>query len=795
MKKGLLYYSIVTTIIFSLKIDSLLAYDYMSNPQITQSIKGVILDKESRIKLEGAIIYIPGINRYTSSSINGNFELNNIPIGRHNIEIQYFGYKKQYINSILLTSGKELYLEILMEEDVFTLNILTVTPDLEKSRSQNNMAFVSSRTFSVEEARRFAGAIDDPARMAANYAGVVPASATNNAIIIRGNAPKGILWRLEGIDIPRPNHFSESNVAGGGGITIFSGQMLSNSDFFTGAFPSEYSNAFSGVFDLKFRNGNPSKKEHSFQIGVQGIEFSSEGPIIANNGSSYLFNYRYSTMGLVFQLLPETKESNELPIYQDLSFKINYPIKKGTISVWGIGGLSKSTIKGSNDPDKWIYTHNKKIMKFNYDMGATGLMLKKSISPKSFIESGVGTSYSGHLYSEKLRFNDIDSIRILPIHNISNIQRSISIFSSYQNKITPNSTIRLGLSSKILSFNLNGDAIDYRYLSYQNFMKGSGNAILNNIFIQNKRTISNQVEISAGLSLSNFSLNNETLIEPRASIKYNFSNSSSLSFGFGRHSQTEMLFIYYIQKESDDGTLSHPNKKLKLSKSNHFILSYDKLINRYTRIKIEPYYQFLYDIPVEESSSYSTINFKDEWTLNKALVNKGTGENIGIDITLERFLNLGIYYLSTISIYNSSYQGVDHVKKRTRYNGKYAVNFLFGKEINIKNKNLLGINLKFSIKGPEWRQEVDNHLSNQFEDIIYNTESAFNYRNSSIEYATDATITYRINHTKSSSMLAFQIKNIIGKEYMGKKYNIKEQTIENDYFKSILPFISYKLEF
>ena len=226
-----------------------------------------------------------------------------------------------------------------MDEDVFTLNTLTVTPDLEKSRSQNNMAFVSSRTFSVEEARRFAGAIDDPARMAANYAGVIPASATNNAIIIRGNAPKGILWRLEGIDIPRPNHFSESNVAGGGGLTIFSGQMLSNSDFFTGAFPSEYSNAFSGVFDLKFRNGNPSKNEHSFQIGVQGIEFSSEGPIIANNGSSYLFNYRYSTMGLVFQLLPETKESNELPIYQDLSFKINYPINKGAISVWGIGGL------------------------------------------------------------------------------------------------------------------------------------------------------------------------------------------------------------------------------------------------------------------------------------------------------------------------------------------------------------------------------------------------------------------------------------------------------------------------
>jgi len=76
-----------------------------------------------------------------------------------------------------------------------SLNEVVVLARQRKDLPLNEMASVSARTFSVEEARRYAGAADDPARMAASFAGVTNGSAETNAIIIRGNAPTGVLWR------------------------------------------------------------------------------------------------------------------------------------------------------------------------------------------------------------------------------------------------------------------------------------------------------------------------------------------------------------------------------------------------------------------------------------------------------------------------------------------------------------------------------------------------------------------------------------------------------------------------
>ena len=246
------------------------------NPR--QTIRGVIKDELTKQVVPGASIIVLGTSSFSISNESGLFIIENIPVGRYSICISILGYYPVVINELLVSSGKEIVLEIELQERPFKLEEAIIKPKISKDKSQNEMSAVSSRTFSVEEANRFAGTINDPGRMASNYAGVVAAGISNNAIIIRGNAPKGILWRLEGLEIPMPNHFSESNVAGGGGLTIFSGQIMSNLDFYTGAFPAEYSNALSGIFDIKFRNGNNAQKEMAVQVGIQGVELSAEGP-------------------------------------------------------------------------------------------------------------------------------------------------------------------------------------------------------------------------------------------------------------------------------------------------------------------------------------------------------------------------------------------------------------------------------------------------------------------------------------------------------------------------------------
>ena len=268
------YFSIFTFLLLS----------FTSHAQtLTQTIRGTVVDKVSKTTLPGASIMLVNSNPLigTTTDPDGNFKLNLIPIGTHALHISFVGYKEITIPNIIVNSGKEVVLTIPIEEDVTQLDEIIVRPDLEKNKPINDMATVSTRTFSVEETRKFAAAVNDPARAAVSFAGVVSADDGSNSISIRGNSPFGLLWRMEGVDIPNPNHFADIG-SSGGGISILSSQLLANSDFSTGAFPAEYGNALAGVFDLNLRKGNNEKREYTVQAGFLGVDIAAEGPFSKN---------------------------------------------------------------------------------------------------------------------------------------------------------------------------------------------------------------------------------------------------------------------------------------------------------------------------------------------------------------------------------------------------------------------------------------------------------------------------------------------------------------------------------
>ncbi|MFP4019025.1 MAG: hypothetical protein ACLFUH_07225 [Bacteroidales bacterium] len=230
-------------------------------------------------------------------------------------------------------------------------------------------------------------------------------------------------------------------------------------------------------------------------------------------------------------------------------------------------------------------------------------------------------------------------------------------------------------------------------------------------------------------------------------------------------------------------------------RANHFVLGYDWSITKNLRMKIEPYYQHLYDVPVVNGTAYSMINFMSDWTFDRKLENTGIGNNMCVAITIERFLKNGLYFMTTASIYDSKYTGGDDVTRRTRYDGGYVVNLLGGKEWVINHKNMLSLNLKFTFMGPYWHHPVDNAATKLQGMVVYAENKPFTYRNSNLEDMTDLTVNYHINGTNASSIFSLQVKNIVGKQYTGKIYNLEEQQVENDFFTSPVPFISYKVEF
>ena len=230
-----------------------------------------------------------------------------------------------------------------LEEKINNIGEVVVKASAKKAEAQNELAMVSARTFSVEETERFAGSLGDPARMVANYAGVMTQNDSRNDIIIRGNSPSGVLWRMEGIEIPNPNHFGAQGTTGGP-VSMVNNNLLTNSDFLTGAFPAEYGNALAGAFDLNLRSGNSTEHEFTGQVGFNGFELGAEGPLLKlKNGqnASYLANYRYSTLEVIDKMGFNVGTGAAIPEYQDITFLVDVPgTKTGRIKLFGLWGKS-----------------------------------------------------------------------------------------------------------------------------------------------------------------------------------------------------------------------------------------------------------------------------------------------------------------------------------------------------------------------------------------------------------------------------------------------------------------------
>ena len=758
---------------------------------ITQTLRGTIYDQSTHEPLIGATIVVqnsqPVIGTTTDEA--GNFSITNLPLGRVSLEISYIGYESRVIPEVLITSAKEVVLSIALKEAATELEGVEVVAGIRKEKALNAMATVSARTFSVEETQRYAGGLSDPARLASAFAGVSTGNLQDNSIVVRGNAPQGVQWRLEGVEIPSPQHFSGGNVIGGGLVTLFSNQVIGNSDFLTGAFPAEYGNALAAVFDVKMRTGNTSRYEHTAQVGVLGLDFASEGPLSRAKGSSYLFNYRYSTLGLLSDL--KINKTGQRIKYQDLSFKLNFPTEKaGTFSLWGIGGIDNTHKDALSVPTDWKTDIDRVNNNWDTYVGTVGLRHQITTGERSFVESHL--AFSGTDDRISTDYLSDDASVFTPDSRLKKQNGTLTLATSLTHKLSPLATLKVGISSKQLFYKYNLSAAqDYVPSTYARIVNSAGNTHLTEGYAQLKYQLSPALSANVGLRAHYFGLSKELSLESRAGLAWKLSDKHSLSFGYGKHSQPEDLNVYMIEV----GGVA-VNKNLKLSEAHHFVLGYDWMLTDKLRFKAEAYYQYLWNIPGEEGTSYSLINLRRALYLNKALVNNTKGRNYGIDLTLERFLGDNYYYLITGSIFKSEYKAGDNVWRNTRYNKGFVLNALFGKEFYFaNNRKVLDVNARVSVTGGERYSPILESQSLAQKRVIFDERFAFSEQFRTLTYA-DLTVNYRINHRKSSSVFSFQMKNILGAPiYIDHNYNYQTGQIELSKATLVIPNISYKIEF
>lgn len=757
-----------------------------------QIVRGEVRNSNNQQAIVGATILLfnKDLNKGSRSNINGIFRFDSIPVGRYSVKISSIGYET-ILQNIILTSGKELILNVDLKESFILTNTIEVNASKDNFVPINEANIVSTSQFSIDDVERFAGSRGDPARMAQNFAGVLGVSNLRNDIIIRGGSPTELLWKLDGLDLPNPNHFGTQGATGGPVGQINSG-LLRTSDFVTGAFPAEYGDKMSGVFDLRTRNGNQEKYEYLAQLSYNGAELGVEGPLKFAKGS-FIANYRYSFLDL-FDEMGMDLGIVGIPRYQDGMLKLHLDAnKKSQFSITALFGKNNIFMRRDNLTDVVTGDWNLKSGNNNFSIGLTWHYL---FSENFYSKLLIGTVYEKYL-------TKIDSITCDPnsIHEVVSLdkwftQNSMEGYSNlkYSLYYSPyrNNWITFGFESRFKYYELNEKRYTFGWGDYSNWeLDKTGNTFQTLSFINWNWRISPLLTSNIGLHSQYLKISNKSTIEPRIGLSWNFLEGQFLNFALGIHNQSLPLLLYYSSEE---------NYSLDFMKSKHIVLGYSNLITDNMIFKVETYFKDISKVPVSKGVSdyWSFLNIGTNFGSiggKENLISNGVGRCYGAEMSLIKHFSNGYYFTSTASYFRQEYEGSDGIKRFGGFDNIYIINLLAGYEWTISDIFTIEFSGKYTLAGGAPYTPIDTLTSQNNNQTYYLTSQPFSKRKPDYNRF-DIKIDFRTNYQKISIIGYVSIENVFNtKNVLEYQWSNSKKKVESVYQLGIFPLGGVRFEF
>lgn len=757
-----------------------------------QTLRGRVIDQQSKNGIAGVTVSVSGTHRAAISNNNGEFVISQVPFGRVELSVTHLGYESVFLRNIIMEAGKETVITIELLESLGVLQDSVLVLAKKEKFSTRQMATLSATEFNAGDTRRFAGSRNDIARMASNFAGVNSVNDGRNDIIIRGNSPLGLLWRLEGIDIPNPNHFGSLG-ATGGPVGMLNNNVIGQSAFYTGAFPAQFGNATAGAFDLSLRKGNSAKREFTAQVGFNGLELGAEGPFNKNSKASYLLYYRYSIPGLISALGVDVGTGAAVPAYQDISLKIEMPTKKaGLFSLFGMGGSSNIDFKGElkdtsnfyNDPYSNLYNGSK--------MGVVGL--KHSYFFNSSTSSVFTLAATGSQVIT--RQDSLDEAR-LPHKNYREDGREWRYVASLviNKKFSAADRLMAGITADQLHYRYR-DSIWHWQHGFIPFLQERNKTLLARAYLQWQHRFNKRFTLNSGIYGQYLALNKTSSIDPRLGLRYVTGANSAISLAYGGHSQIQSLMTYF-HETLENGMYIQTNRELGFTKSHHLVAGWEQSINQW-KYKAEAYGQLLQNVPVERhASNWSALNIGAGYGagLEDSLVNRGSGLNYGLEFTAEKPFSNGYYALGTLSLYDSKYKGSDEVKYNTVFNSQYLLNLLGGKEWRLNDMHTIAVDFKSVFAGGKRYTPIDVESSREAGSVIYDETRAFELKTKAY-FRLDIKLSYRMNNKKFMQEFFVDFQNVTNrKNVFNQWYDSRSEKIRTQNQLGFWPNFNYRIQF
>lgn len=760
----------------------------------SQTVRGTVVDGDTRQAVPGASVVVMGSDPVLGATADGEgrFTVAQVPTGRIDVRVRALGYDDQLLSNLLVNSARELVLEVKLQASLARLQEVVVAAKREKGEVRNDMAMVSARRISVEETSRIAGGINDPARMVSTFPGVAGDPSGNNTIVVRGNSPKGVLWRLEGVEIPNPNHFADDGSTGGP-INVLNSDMIDDSEFYTGAFGAEYGNVTSAIFDMRLRAGNERKREYTLKAGVLGTDLTAEGPLPGVDGGSYLVNYRYSTLALLDGA--GIVDYQGVPKYTDAAFNVKVPTRgAGTFSLFGIGGRSSILQEDDGTTGDTLFARND----YSSRMGVVGLTHTRTLGSHSYVHSTVSVSGngSGNTFLE----SPAPGEEGLALRGTVDLAKwTVRVATTLNMRIDAKHKLRCGVILSSDRFRMFNDSWDHATDHMITLLDRSGTAGTLQAFTSWKWRWNERWSMTSGVHVLYYGLSKALAVEPRLALRYQARPGQAFSLGAGLHSRTPGLMTSLVQQVDNEGNIAQPNRDLGLSRAAHAVLGYERALAEDIQLKVECYYQYLYDMPVENdpASPYSESNAV-EWFTDRSLVNKGVGSNRGVELSVEKFFAHGYHFMATASISAAKYKALDGEWHNSRFDLGTVANVLAGKEWKVggargKDRTLT-TGFRYSLQGGQYRTPIDLQAS-----LAAGEEKegspVWSVKGDAI-HKLDIVIAYRVGRPKVSHEFKIDAQNVLNAgTSVGYWFDRRAGAVKSVPQLPLLPVMQYTLRF
>lgn len=779
------------TLIIALASFSLSAQDFQ------QTIRGVVKDAENKTIIPGAKVLVSDIQSDSAivsviTDQKGEFLIESIAVGRYRVLVSALSYEAVIMEDVLLSSAKEMVLDVELIPGTKSLEAIEVFGTNMRGEPLNRMAITSAITITPEQTSKYAASWDDPLRVALAYPGVSQQSSGFNDFSVRGNSPLGVLYRLEGIPIHNPNHFASIG-SSGGFVTQFSSSVLGNSDFYSGVFPAEFGNATTAAFDFRFRNGNNKEREHAFKASFFGLDFATEGPLSKNSDASYLVNYRYSTLGLLAQMI---NIGGLLPVYQDISFNLNLPTKKwGTFKVFGIGGVSSFLLGADKDSANWTEESNRFERVFGSNSATVGVSHIIKSSEKGYWHSGIAAS--GGRYFDETDYI-ADDLSYDQREKGEYMDQRLTATVDYNHKFNRRHSNKTGAIFTHVNHDYMNMVYDITIPGLDTLSQTNGSAQYFQLYTQSKFFLSDRLILNVGLHYLHFLLNDNVGIDPRMGLTYELNPRAKFTLGYGHQSRLEDLTFYFIEQDNAEGQPTYVNQDAQLSKSHQAALNYSQMLTKSLRLTAEVYFQYLYNVPADPNGTYSVQNLFYRLPVGN-LENIGEGKNYGLELALQQFTRKGLYFLVSGTVFNAQYKAGDGIWRNTEFNQQFAFNLLAGKEFVLKEKadrkRLFALNVSYRHAGGVWINPIDLEASQTIGWTQFDMSNPYSDRQGN-QVGLDVSMNFQVLRKKVTSKWSLSIKNLYtSRQVIRQEYDIETNSIKEFTDYGVIPVFGYTLYF